>query len=210
MNTYKVAVAVLVCLVLGPISAARANVISGSLWKVADAVAQNAVPANVPASAPDVTFDVNSPLNFNNGGTVAQFLGSGSAFNIVENTAGTLASAISASIIEFTGLVTVTNGQTFSVAHDDGLTLIIGGISVIVAPGPTAPIVTTQTYTGPSGTFTFDLVYGECCSGSAVLSVDLPFRNAPPTPSVPEPTTLALVGLGIAGLGLLRRRRVTA
>jgi hypothetical protein len=176
---------------------------------VSDAVAQNAIPANVPGTTPDVEFDVNSPLNFTTPGSVQTFLNSGGAFNIVENTPGTLASTLSngviSSIISFTGFVTVTNGEQFSVTHDDGLTLIIGGLNLGFNPGPTAPVTTIATYTGPSGTFPFQLVYGECCAGSAVLQVDLPFSN---TPTVPEPATLALVGAALAAMGWARRRKL--
>jgi hypothetical protein len=181
---------------------AQATPITGQLWKVADATAQNAILANIPNTAPDVTFDVNAPLNFTVAGTVNQFLVSGGAFNIV-GSAGVLSSLISPSLIEFTGLVTVTNGQTFTVTHDDGLTLIIGGLSVITVPGATPPIQTTQTYTGPTGTFPFTLVYGECCSGSAVLQISLPLQ---PSTAVPEPGALTLLSGGCLFLGLLRRR----
>jgi hypothetical protein len=88
-------------------------------------------------------------------------------FNIVENTPGTLASLMDngtqGTLLNFTGSVTVTNGQMFTVTHDDGLTLIIGGTNLGFNPGPTAPIISTATYTGPSGTFPFQLVYAECC-----------------------------------------------
>ena len=49
-----------------PLSAgvAQGNVISGRLWHVPEATTLNAVPANVPGTTPDVTFDVNSPMNF--------------------------------------------------------------------------------------------------------------------------------------------------
>ena len=90
--------------------------------------------------------------------------------------------------------------QTFSVTHDDGLTLIIGGLDLGFNSGPTPPITSLATYTGPSGTFAFELIYGECCAGDAVLQVDLPF--AP----VPEPATLALMASGFAA-AILRRRR---
>ncbi len=189
------------------ISSASANVITGSLWHVPEAVTLSAVPSSVPGTTPDVTFDVNSPMNFNaTGATVGTWLGTSGAFNIVENTAGTLVSlmdnGIVGTMLRFTGFVTVTTGQTFTVTHDDGLTLIIGGLDLGFNDGPTAPVTSTATYTGPSGTFGFDLVYAECCGGPAVLQIDLPFSNQP----VPEPATMALLGLGLAGLGWSRRK----
>ncbi len=186
---------------------AQANTISGSLWHVPEPTSLAATVANVPATAPDVTFDVNSPFNFfGTSVTVGTWLGNGSAFNISENTAGTLASLMDdgtqGTLLDFKGFVSVLNGQTFTVTHDDGLTLIIGGTDLGFDPGPTAPTVSTATYTGPSGTFPFELVYGECCGGPAVLQVDLPLSNTP----VPEGgSTLALLGLGLIGLvGLTR------
>jgi hypothetical protein len=181
---------------------ARANTISGSLWHVPEATSQNAIPANVPLSTPDVTFDVNSPFNFfGTSVSVGTWLGNGSAFNIVQNTAGTLASLMDngaqGTLLKFTGFVTVNSGDMFTVTHDDGLTLIIGGLNLGFNPGPTAPTVNTATYTGPSGTFAFELVYGECCGGPAVLQVDLPFSNTP----VPEGgATIAMLGLALIGL----------
>ncbi len=154
-----------------------------------------------------MTFSVNSPFNFSGTSTtVGTWLGSSSAFGITENTAGTLASLMDngtfGTLLEFTGLVTVTNGQMFTVTHDDGLTLIIGGLNLGFNPGPTAPSTSLATYTGPTGTFAFQLVYGECCGGPAVLQVDLPF-----TAAVPEPETYALMMAGLAALGFISRRR---
>jgi hypothetical protein len=184
------------------------NVISGDLWRVPEATSQNAIIANVPATAPDVTFSVNSPINFNaTSASIGTWLGTGGAFNIAENTAGALAELMDngsqGTLLQLTGFVSVTTGETFTVTHDDGLTLIIGGTDLGFNPGPTAPVVTIATYTGPSGNFPFTLVYGECCGGPAVLQVDLPFSDT----TVPEPTTLALVGAALAAMGFARRRR---
>ena len=182
-------VGVLSALAIATCGIAQADVISGELWHVPEAISQNAIPANVPGTPADVTFDVNSPMNFNaSGATVATWLASSSASNIVDATAGTLASLMDngsqGTLLQFTGFVSVTNGQKFTVTHDDGLTLIIGGVNLGFKPGPTAPTQSIATYNGPSGNFAFQLVYGECCGGPAVLQVALPFSN---TTEVPEP-----------------------
>ena len=194
-------------------SIAQANTISGSLWLVPEATAQNAIPRNVPGTTPFVTFDVNSPFTFDSrpsGYTIGAFLANGSAFNIVENTSGTLASImdntggtlpIYGTLFDFKGIVTVTNGQTFTVTHDDGLTLVIGALTVVNVPVPTAPTTTTVTYTGPSGNLPFDLVYGECSGPPGVLQCSLPLSN------VPLPPSALLLGSGLLGLVGLRRYR---
>ena len=197
-------------LFLGLLSAAAQAVpiVSGSVWLVAPGAASDATPANIPATPADVTFRAPSdPLSFDSRGNPAtdynleNFLLTGGAFNIVEHTPGALMNTTNNHLYEFVGQVTVTNGHQFNVLHDDGLTLIIGGLLVVDVPGPTSPTTTLATYTGPTGTFDFQLVYGECCGPPAALIVDLPLIT------VPEPGTVLLLAIGLIGLGLARRRR---
>jgi PEP-CTERM motif len=199
-------------LFLGFLSAVAqaAPIVSGSVWLVPSGVAQNATPANVPADPPDVTFLAPSdPLSFDsrngvNDYNLLNFLLTGGAFNIVEHTAGALSNTTNDHLYQFLGQVSVTNGQNFGVLHDDGLTLIIGGLTVISAPGPTPPILTNAIYTGPTGTFDFELVYGECCGPPAALRVELPLVS-----QVPEPGTVLLFAAGLIGFGLARGRRAS-
>jgi hypothetical protein len=196
------------CVLMGMVGGAQASIV-GSAYFVPEAEAQNAV-IGFAHGAANATFSVpNGPIAFTSapGYSLGQFLLSSPGAAILTGSPSDLARLLdvsgSGTILEFTGLVSMVSGQTFTVNHDDGLQLMIGGILVLNAPGPTSPTTTTVTYTGPTGTFAFDLVYGECCGAPAVLATNLPLRG-----NVPEPGTLALLGLGIAGLGWSKRRKL--
>jgi hypothetical protein len=191
---------------------ARADA-TGELWiNVGNANSSTfASTATVAAQgAPTSTFSApSSPLRFCSNGTVAEcgagpiditytvagFLASGGATAITNP--GMLTGQLSntgnntGTLFEFTGTVSVTNGEMFTVSHDDGLTLIIDGVTVINQPGPTSPTITTATYSGPTGNESYTLVYGECCSSPAVLNVNLPFQEGVPGP---------VAGAGLPGL----------
>jgi PEP-CTERM motif-containing protein len=88
------------------------------------------------------------------------------------------------------------------VGHDDGTSFYINSTNFFSQPGPTAYVLSTFTYTGPTTTGTLNIVYGECCTPPGIFATNLPTGG-----NTPEPGTLAMFGSGVIGLaGLLRRK----
>jgi hypothetical protein len=110
----------------------------------------------------------------------------------------------------FTGSIFLNAGtNSFTVAHDDGLQLNVDGIGLVVdAPGPSSPATLGFDILAPSaGTYNFQLSYGECCGGPAVLQFLYPTGQAVGGDPVPEPATWAMMLIGFGGIGMTMRAR---
>ncbi len=158
----------------------------------------NPEPSLVPHRAPDMTFSVRTfftgiPLDFNdaywqNGFITEVWLTHGSIPTYNPMGLPDIAhSALSGycdqytALIDITGWVKVVTGEVFTFGDpiaglpiDDGIWLQIKDVVVYVQQDPHNPgngAGYTGTYTGPSGTFPFRLIYIERNGGSARLKV---------------------------------------
>jgi hypothetical protein len=154
----------------------------------------------------NATFTVNS-INFDSGALLAESYaswlttGGGLSFSTGAGFAAgnILTSGASASLFQFTG--TATFPASFSIRHDDGIQLYIDGILLTPTDAsdpsfPTPPEFTP--YAVSAGVHTFTLNYAAWNGMPEVLQA--------PSIVTPEPTTMLLLGLGMLGVAVLRRK----
>jgi hypothetical protein len=153
-----------------------------------------------------VTFTTDGVNLGTAGNTFAAWLAS-SAFAATGVTYGngvTAGTALDPSIWEFTGIARWTTGQTLTYRHDDGLSLLVNGAPVITEPGIATAQIETATYLGPTGDFSFLMVYDECCQAPGTLTINI---AAP----MPEPGSWFLVGTALlAVIGRSARRKLAS
>lgn len=121
-------------------------------------------------------------------------------FNSILATTGAFVSLNSGDILDL-GQTSSTGSATFNFSSAADLADFIGTGTV----GIGCNTFSSSSFTGGGGNLDSTQVTTAQCLGS--VSYDYTAANVPPTGNVPAPATLALLGLGLAGLGLSKRRK---
>jgi hypothetical protein len=195
-----------VIVLLFAVAAVQAATISGTFWSVPSTTADN-IPTlgNVPGAGATLwgTFNATAiSFSADGGYSLGGFLRSGAATNTTYLNGATGATSLTNVLFEFTGAASFTNGQSFSVLHDDGVNLYVNNQLVLGVPGITPPVTTNYIYNGPTGNYNFDFIYANGPATQAAFSTTLSELLVNPAP---EPFPLLLLPVGLAGLWLARR-----
>jgi hypothetical protein len=233
MKTFKNIVLATLAVSSLAVVGAKANTVTGEAWENFNTTTGNengslaAVTTMMGTRSADVTFSAPStPLSFssygagdipqvNPGGdfsnpsadyTVASFLSTGGATGIGYHNGVNGSETLDDVLFYFTGSVSLTNGQSFIVEHDDGVELNINGTDVVDETGATAAENTNYTWSGSTGTYTFKLAYAEVEGAPAVLYTNLPLISPPATSTPDGGMTVALLGASVTGLAFFARK----
>ena len=101
------------------------------------------------------------------------------------------------SLYVITDMTALAQGTNLTITHDDGVSVYVNGGRIdTTTAGPTTAITETLVNL-PAGSPGYTLYYGRENGTPSVLTV-----------AVPEPMSIALLGAGLFGIGMVRRRRV--
>ncbi len=144
--------------------------------------------------------DLDSTFGFS-AANISHYSGSGSLPMVADYSTldGFLASSGSASNFQYGSFYTIHLGELaagtiLDVTHDDGISIYQGDTRInTTTSGPTSAVSEQVTLDQPGDTV---LYYSRQNGTPSILEV-----------AVPEPVSIALLGMGVAGLGMVRRRR---
>jgi PEP-CTERM motif len=99
--------------------------------------------------------------------------------------------------------------QAFGEASNTNLGVDLGGFAISSSPGDTETITASDsnTTTWHSGDGSLSAMVALTLSANDFVNVTGNVTVVPHTSQAPEPATLALLGLGLAGIGFLRRKQ---
>lgn len=190
------------------VSSEAAPIYVGSGYSVDLATSSN-VPTAVPGSAVKLVDFTAGTLDFSGDCAgcynIGSYLNSGGSLLTTTYFNGADASTdLTQTLWVYSGTALWTNGQTYSVRHDDGVRLFVNGVSVFSDPLPTSPSTDLFVYSGATGAFPFTFLHGNSYAAEIDFQMELDDADSVPAP---EPATLTLVGAGLLSAAARNRRR---